>query len=143
MAQIRKCSTPDFEQIAALLLQLWPQKAQNLSKLRAVYDRALVTTSQRYICAVDNGDVLGFCSMSIKNSLWEEGTIANIDEFVVDDEARGQGIGSALLEYMIEQARKSGCTRIELDSAFHRTDAHAFYEHKGFEKRAFLFSMEL
>jgi hypothetical protein len=28
-------------------------------------------------------------------------------------------------------------------TAFHRTEAHEFYGHKGFEKRAFLFTMEL
>lgn len=143
MPQIRRCTNGDFEQVTSLLVQLWPKKVQNLSKLRGVYERALGVTNQRYVCAIEGGSLVGFASLSIKNSLWEEGPLANIDEFVVDEEARGQGVGTALLEHMIDFARKSGCTRIELDSAFHRTEAHAFYEHKGFEQRAYLYTMKL
>jgi hypothetical protein len=33
--------------------------------------------------------------------------------------------------------------RLELDSAFHRTNAHAFYDKLGFEKRAYLFTKEI
>lgn len=143
MAQIRKCANADFQQVAALLEQLWPQKAQNLAKLRTVYDRAMTSTTQRYVCAVENGEIVGFASLSFKNSLWQEAALASIDELVVAERARGQGIGGALLDHMIDIARKTGCTRIELDSAFHRTEAHEFYDHRGFEKRAFLFTMEL
>lgn len=37
----------------------------------------------------------------------------------------------------------AGCKRIELDSGFHREQAHKMYEHIGFNKRAFLFSKEI
>ena len=143
MWQIRKCANADFQQVATLLVQLWPKKAQNISKLRAVYDRAMISTTQRYICAVENGEIVGFASLSIKNSLWQEALLANIDELVVAERARGRGVGGALLDAIVELARKNGCARVELDSAFHRTAAHEFYEHEGFEKRAFLFTMEL
>lgn len=143
MPQIRKCTNSDFEQITSLLVQLWPKKVQNLSKLRGAYERGLIATHQRYFVAVEAGLIVGFASLSIKNSLWEAGPLANIDELVVDEAARGQGVGSALIDYLADTARKLGCSRIELDSAFHRTDAHAFYEKKGFEQRAYLFTMTL
>ncbi len=143
MPQIRKCLNSDFEQVTSLLVQLWPKKVQNLSKLRGIYERALIATNQRYFVAVESGLIVGFVSLSLKNSLWEAGPLANIDEMVVDEEHRGEGIGSALMEHVIDTARKLGCGRIELDSAFHRTDAHAFYEKKGFEQRAYLFTMQL
>jgi GNAT superfamily N-acetyltransferase len=143
MVQIRKCTNSDFQQVAILLVQLWPQKVQNLAKLRAVYDRAMGSTAQRYVCAVENGEIVGFASLSFKNSLWQEASLASIDELVVAEAARGQGIGGALLDHVIDIARKTGCTRVELDSAFHRTEAHEFYDHRGFEKRAYLFTMEL
>lgn len=143
MPQIRKATNSDFEQVTSLLLQLWPKKTQNLSKLRGAYERALIATTQRYFVAVEGGLIVGFASLSIKNSLWEEGPMASIDELVVDDAHRGEGIGSTLLEFVVDTARKLGCSRIELDSAFHRTEAHAFYEKKGFEQRAYLFTMKL
>lgn len=143
MPQVRKATNSDFEQVTSLLLQLWPKKTQNLSKLRGAYERALIATTQRYFVAVEGGLIVGFASLSIKNSLWEEGPMANIDELVVDNAHRGEGIGSVLLEFVVETASKLGCSRIELDSAFHRTEAHAFYEKKGFEQRAYLFTMKL
>ena len=45
-----------------------------------------------------------------------------------------------LLERLASLARERGCRAMELDSAFHRVEAHAFYEKLGFEKRAFLFA---
>lgn len=143
MAQIRKCVSADFQQIATLLVQLWPQKVQNLAKLRGAFDRAMASTTQRYVCAVEDGEIVGFASFSMKYSLWQEALLAGLDELVVDEVWRGQGIGGALLDYVVEIARKTGCTRIELDSAFHRTEAHEFYERRGFEKRALLFTMAL
>jgi ribosomal protein S18 acetylase RimI-like enzyme len=69
--------------------------------------------------------------------------LGNIDELVVDREYRNQGIGKLLMNEMEAIAKNRGCKRLELDSAFHRTNAHAFYEKQGFEKRAYLFSKEI
>ena len=143
MPQIRKCTNGDFEQVTSLLVQLWPNKVQNLSKLRGVYERALGVTNQRYVCALENGGIVGFCSLSIKNSLWEGGQLATIDEFVVDEQASTQAVGTELLEHMIDFARKAGCMRLEVDTAFHRTDDHAYFERQGFEQRAYLYTMKL
>jgi GNAT superfamily N-acetyltransferase len=62
---------------------------------------------------------------------------------IVDVQYQGRGIGTSLLAWISHEAAKSGCSRIELDSAFHRKDAHKFYEAQGFENRAFLFSKVL
>jgi hypothetical protein len=39
--------------------------------------------------------------------------------------------------------RKAGCSKIELDSAFHQTDAREFYWQQRFENRAYMFSKSL
>jgi glucosamine-phosphate N-acetyltransferase len=39
--------------------------------------------------------------------------------------------------------RRQASRRVELDSAFHRKQAHRFYEQLGFENRAYLFSKAL
>ncbi len=143
MPQIRKCTNGDFEQVTSLLVQLWPKKVQNLSKLRGAYERALGVTNQRYVCALENGGIVGFCSLSIKNSLWEGGPLATIDEFVVDENASLQTVGNELLDHMIDFARKAGCMRLDFDMAFHRTDDQAFVERQGFEQRATIYTMKL
>lgn len=140
MAEIRDCKEEDFNQIVPLLEQLWPTKALNHERLRAVYERGLRSDTQQYLCAVESGRIAGFCSLTIKNNLWQEGFLAHVDELVVNHADRGQGIGSRLLEAIIKIAVQRSCRRVELDSAFHRTEAHAFYERQGFENRAYLFS---
>jgi GNAT superfamily N-acetyltransferase len=56
---------------------------------------------------------------------------------------RGCGLGTQLLVEIVRCAKLRGCKRVELDSAFHREEAHQFYLRNGFENRAYLFSKSL
>lgn len=47
------------------------------------------------------------------------------------------------MERITEIAKENSCKRIELDSAFHRKNAHGFYKSIGYEIRAYLFSKTL
>jgi ribosomal protein S18 acetylase RimI-like enzyme len=97
-----------------------------------VYDRALSSENQKYLCAVENNKIVGFGSLTIKNNLWQEGNLGHIDEVVVDKSARGKGIGRQILSQLIALAKEKKCRRVELDTAFHRKGAHRFYEQHGF-----------
>lgn len=140
MVEIRQCDKADFDDVAKLLRQLWPDKPIDVHSLVTVFERALFSNSQKYICAVEDGHVVGFRSLTIKNNLWQEGYICHVDELVVDNNYRHHGVGTQILHQLIVIAKEKGCRRIELDSAFHRKEAHKFYEKSGFENRAFLFS---
>jgi glucosamine-phosphate N-acetyltransferase len=141
--KIRRCVIADFEPIYRLLQQLWPESSLDRQALKKTFPRALKSSHIRYLCAVERGEIIGFCSVSVRESLWQQGRLAHVDELVVDAEHRGKGIGSALLDEAAAYAKKSGCARVELDSAFHRRAAHRFYEGLGFVKRAHLFSKTL
>lgn len=143
MIQIRECSDNDFDMIVMLLQQLWPDKSLNIDSLKIVFDKALSSDNQKYICAIEDNRAIGFGSLTIKNNLWQEGNLGHIDELVVDNGFRGIGIGSQLLKELIKIAKEKSCRRVELDTAFHRKDAHRYYENQGFENRAYLFSMVL
>ena len=62
---------------------------------------------------------------------------------MVDENYRGQGIGKKLISRIEEIAIGNQCKQIELDSAFHRKEAHHFYENIGFKSRAYLFTKPL
>jgi RimJ/RimL family protein N-acetyltransferase len=142
-SHVRPCRAEDFDAVLALLRQLWPDAALDATALRAVYDRALLSDAQAYLCAVSGARVIGFGSLTVKNNLWQAGPLGHIDELVVDTEWRGRGIGTRLLEELAVLARRKGCRRVELDSALHREAAHRLYERHGFEKRGYLFSKPL
>ena len=143
MVMIRWCKEEDFEQVLKLLAQLWPEKKLNEKELRKVFLRGLNSDFQSYVCALIEDDIVGFCSLTIKDSLWQTGLLGHIDELVVDKEYRGKGIGSKLMEYITNIAGEKGCVIIELDSALNRNQAHRFYKQNGFKDRAFLFSKKI
>ncbi len=143
MIKIRECETLDFDGIFFLLFQLWPEKKLDRELLKNVFHDVLNLKGQFYFCALVNNNVVGFCSLSIRKRLGWHGTIANIDEMIVDENHRGAGIGRSLVEFAEQKARAAGCCGIELDSALHRKEAHKFYEHLGFANRAHLYSKNL
>jgi GNAT superfamily N-acetyltransferase len=137
---IRNVSIADFEQIFELLEQLWPNKTLYFEGMKDMFSLNLQAPNQHYICAEIPSKIIGFCSLTIKNNLWQQAFLGNIDELVVDENYRGKGVGKALLDKIIEIAKSHGCVRVELDSGFHREKAHAFYRSLGFESRAYMFS---
>lgn len=141
--RIRMATIKDFEKVLSLLLQLWPSREINVAAIKDAFARGLDSQNDTYFCAEMDGSIIGFCSLTINNSLWQESSIGYIGELVVDTSFRGQGVGTDLLEVAMDAAKDKGCKRIELDAAFHRNDAHNFYEGLGFEKRAYRFSKEL
>ena len=140
MIQIQKCSADDFEGVVALLRQLWPGKPLELDTLRSTFDSSLASDRQVYICAVSGRQVVGFGSLTTKSNLWSAGSVGYVDEMVIDGAHQGRGIGTQILDHLVSWARDRGCTRVELDSAFERKNAHAFYERRGFQSRAYLYS---
>ena len=143
MVEIRSCTQEDFETVLGLLEQLWPDRELDRGRMREAFLRGLDNDSQEYLCAAVEGEIVGFCSLSVKNSLWQQGYLANVDELVVDASMRRKGIGGELLEKVLQIAAEKGCHRVELDSAFHRQDAHRFYEAHGFKDRSLLFTKEI
>jgi GNAT superfamily N-acetyltransferase len=50
-----------------------------------------------------------------------------IDDLVTAERWRSHGYGRLLNKYLVELARKEGCSSVQLDSATHRMKAHRFY----------------
>jgi glucosamine-phosphate N-acetyltransferase len=140
---IRPTKPEDFESVLPLLRQLWPSRPIDLKAARDIFERGLTCERRAYLCACDGETIVGFGTLMIRDCLWLQDDVGYICDLVVDQVRRGTGIGTLLVEKMAEIARHRGCLRLELDSGFHRTEAHRFYEAKGFEKRAFLFSRAL
>lgn len=143
MISIRKLTINDLEGLIPLLEQLWIGKTIDKNSLKKVIEKGLKSEHQIYICATDNEKLVGYCSLTIKNNLWMLANLGNVDELVVDSEYRNRGVGKMLMKEIQSIAIKYDCKRLELDSAFHRTAAHEFYDKLGFEKRAYLFTKEI
>ena len=62
-----------------------------------------------------------------------------VDDLVTAERLRSRGVGRELLEAMVERARRSGCSVVDLDSGVQRTGAHRFYMREGLTITSFHF----
>jgi GNAT superfamily N-acetyltransferase len=58
-----------------------------------------------------------------------------ISALVVDEGARGAGVGAALLKGAEQMARAAGCAHMELSSSLKREAAHRFYLAQAYQER--------
>ncbi len=63
------------------------------------------------------------------------GLRARIEDVVVDESARGQGVGEALSRAALDRARSLGAVTVDLTSRPSRAAANRLYQRLGFEPR--------
>lgn len=96
-----------------------------------------------FVAENDNGHVVGLLTISQRWTLWHTGPCALIEELIVDEGARGQGVGRALIQTAIAWAKGQGCSEIEVSTEADNLKAQAFYRGLGFESVALLLEYEL
>ncbi|HXV35157.1 MAG TPA: GNAT family N-acetyltransferase [Gaiellaceae bacterium] len=77
----------------------------------------------------------GFAELRFRPSLYTGALDAYLEELYVVPERRGQGIGRALLEAAMSEARGRGAARIDLNTSVEDLAAIALYESAGFTNR--------
>lgn len=60
---------------------------------------------------------------------------AYLEDLVVDEASRGQGIGKMLIQHVMELAQKKGAAYLDFTSRPRREEENKFYEKLGFQKR--------
>ena len=60
------------------------------------------------------------------------GKVLYIDDLVTEPLQKRQGLGGALLDWLVVEANKLGCDAVHLDTGYARHDAHRLYLNKGF-----------
>lgn len=127
---IRHVHPDDAAHLAALLTQLgYPVGGQEVGHRLAYWlgdPMSLVLVAER------TGQVVGCLSLHAIPYLERTGRWARIESLVVDEHARGDGIGQTLVAAAEHAARKLGCLAMEVTSARDRADAHAFYARMGY-----------
>ena len=131
-----------FPQIYSLICEL-EEASLDRTKLEAVYLQNLADPNIHYLIALENGGAAGFASVHVQCLLHHGGKIAELQEIVVAESRRGQGIGSLLLSEAEKTARAAGCLQLEVCCNRKRTDSHRFYERQGMVASHFKFTEAL
>ena len=74
----------------------------------------------------------GVCQLRYRLSVWTATEDCWLEDLYVTDEARGTGVGRALIDAAFERARGRGCKRIQLDVAEDNGRAIDVYRAAGF-----------
>ncbi|HEY0831763.1 MAG TPA: GNAT family N-acetyltransferase [Candidatus Dormibacteraeota bacterium] len=113
-----------------LLPQLNPHlPVPTMERLRAILADPAVTL----LLARDGEEIVGTTSVIVYTTpFWIK---ARLDEVVVDESARGKGVGAALVKASLDLAREKGVEVVELQSGVHRDEANRLYPRMGFKLR--------
>jgi len=96
------------------------------------------------ILSEQDGIVTGICFAEIRHrSMMVNMTTAFVNDLIVKDSYRRQGIANALFLAAEEQAKKKGAQRIDLIVWSFNKDAIAFYEKIGMSPQRFVYEKKL
>ena len=126
--------TEATSEVQAALAKLLPQLNASLpiptmERLQAIVADPAVTL----LLASEGNDIVGTTTVIVYTTpFWIK---ARLDEVVVDEAARGEGIGAALVKAALAVARARGAQVAELQSGVQREAANRLYPRMGFKRR--------
>jgi len=136
---VRCALASDVPQLLALVRRYWQFQglgAFDALRLEVLLQELIGSGARGQIWVAERaGTLCGYLVLVYVVSLEHQGLMAEIDEFFVLPEARGGGLGSALLA-AAEEALKHGCVRLQLQLAVDNEAAHVFYARRGYQARS-------
>ena len=138
IAQLTSADEKACAEISALLAQLGGGKTCSLEHLRKV-----VQNPNSEIWVVKEGEkIIGMATSAL--IVKPGGITVQLEDVVVDEAARGKGLGRRLCEKAIERAKANGARSIHLTSRPEREAANKLYQKLGFkQKETNVYKLEL
>jgi GNAT superfamily N-acetyltransferase len=143
---IRPAAAADLEKVLALYAQ--PEfdagDVLPLETARRLWDRFGDYPDYTLYVAERAGDIVGSFALLVMHNLGHLGTpSAIVEDVVVAPTFQHQGIGKAMMQFVLDRCREKGCYKLVLSSNAKREEAHAFYESLGFVRHGFSFRIDL
>ena len=131
--------TETTDEVVALMQELIPQLSRSSKPLTAEQTAEFIAQDGVYLFGFrseseeNKGKLLGMLSLATFKI--PTGLRAWIEDVVVDEAARGQGAGQALVEAAVAHAKELGCRTVDLTSRPSREAANRLYKRCGFKLR--------
>lgn len=139
---IRRAEARDAPVLSELLSQLGypasPSEIPDRLSALASFPRAAA-----FVAANGYGEVVGLATTHIFPSIHDNGPVAWLTTLVVLEDARGAGIGSALVRHVEQWAVQNGAKRLSVASGMHRKATHDFYVKRDYENTGLRFTKKL
>jgi ribosomal protein S18 acetylase RimI-like enzyme len=131
---VRLATQEEAADVARLMIGFrnwWHRDQPDDADFRAGVDRLISDPDTEFLLAAD--PAVGVCQLRYRFSIWTGTEDCCLEDIFVEPQARGSGLGRALVEAAFARARVRGCARIELDVNEANPAAVALYESLGFE----------
>lgn len=134
-AFIRKATKTDIQTLVKLLKLLFSIEIDFVfdeEKQRKGLEMMLQDQENRCVLVAEiDQNVVGMCSAQLLVSTAEGGKSALIEDVVIAEHFRKQGIGRLLLSEIEKWALEKGAQRVQLLADYHNTSALNFYKQMG------------
>lgn len=139
MLRMRPAVVDDLPDLMRMLLDGRATPSDELAPDSECYAAALremqADERNRTYVAEEDARVLGTLQLTfIRHILRRGALVAQVESVRVDAPMRNRGIGAFMMRWAIDEARRLGCSRIQLTTHKTREPAHRFYERLGFVK---------
>ncbi len=132
--EIRLARPEDMDQVLELIRELavFEKEPAAVELTREDLVRDGFGTQPRFDCfvGVTGGRILGMALCYPRYSTWK-GLVIHLEDLIVTEVARGQGLGSALLTAVIRHAREAGARRVSWEVLDWNEVAIEFYMSTG------------
>lgn len=88
---------------------------------------------------LSDGTCAGICGVWIGTKFYC-GRYLELDDFIIDDRFRSDGIGHDFMSWLESYAKEQGCNTIMLDAFAANTRSHKFYYREGYEIKGYHFT---
>ena len=135
---IRDAGVEDVQDILRLMRVLAGDSDENNALTGEIAAAYLAQAGSIVLLAEHEGRTVGLLSMFMRLDLYHGGLVCAIDELVVEDGFRRQGVGSELLHEAKRRAEDAGCAEISISTLVDNQPAIRLYRRQGFVDEALL-----
>lgn len=99
---------------------------------KEIFNTNISNPSNVYLIAEDENESLGFISFHTQNLLHHCGLVGEIQEFFIDKNHRGKGVGRKLVAEILKYSKENKLKSIEVTTNKKRIENVAIYENLDF-----------
>lgn len=128
---IRKIEKQDLDFVYKAICEL-ENEILDFGIFEAIFNENISNSKNLYLIAENEKEGFGFISFHTQNLLHHCGRVGEIQEFFIDKNHRGKGIGRQLIDKIMQFANQNNLKSIEVTTNKKRVENVLIYENLGF-----------